>query len=213
MVGIKKRHTMNIFISGGYHEDPLHRLYLGAGMRLLEQKYGIPDFIAVEANHALFQSVFLEQRKRFVELATNDGQMSWVSADVLQSLAKAIQYEADTHEDVFGYFEKILWLDDYRTDFSNVLPPCSTAERYLRTCRAALNNHGPIGDTKAILQVVSTYIAAEAQGQPRESNQIRMEKSYYGKTISNFYERDEIWADLISRIDCPESAYGIVVVG
>ncbi len=41
---------MKLFISGGYHGDPLHRLYLGACMRLLERDLGLPAFIAVEAN-------------------------------------------------------------------------------------------------------------------------------------------------------------------
>lgn len=205
---------MKIFISGGYHENPLHRLYLGAGMRLLKKDIGLPKFIAVEANRALFQTVILEQRKQFVELAANDDQLSWVSADALQSLAKAIQYEADTHEDVFGYFKNILWLDDCRTDFSEGLPLCKTAERYIRTCREALYNHAPVRDTNTVLQVVSEQISAEAQRQPRESNKIRLEKfKNNGKALSNPYERDEIWADEISRIDCPEAAYGIVVVG
>jgi hypothetical protein len=209
-----KERTMKIFISGGYHENPLHRLYLGAGMRLLKQDLGLPKFIAVEANRALFRTVILEQRKQFVELVANDDQISWVSADALQSLAKAIWYEADTHEDVFGYFENILWLDDHRTDFSEALPLCRTAERYIQICRKALDNHEPIGDTNTVLQVVSAHISAEAQRQPIESNRIRMEKFFNnGKARSNPYERDKIWADKISRIDCPESAYGIVVVG
>ena len=161
----------------------------------------------------LFQTVILEQRKRFVELAANDDQISWVPVDALQSLAKSIQYEADTHEDVFGYRENILWLDDHRMDFSEVLPPCSTAERYLRTCREALNNHEPVGDTRAVLRVVSEHIAEIAQSPAKESNRICLEKFLCGKALSNLYERDEIWADVISRIDCPESAYGIVVVG
>lgn len=205
---------MKIFISGGYHGNPLHRLYLGAGMRLLKKDIGLPKFIAVEANRALFQTVILEQRKQFVELAANDDQLSWVPADALQSLAKGIWYEADTHEDVFDHSKNILWLDDYRTNFSEGLPLCKTAERYIRTCREALNNHEPVWDTNTVLQVVSEHISAEAQRQPRESNKIRLEKFINnGKALSNPYERDEIWADEISHIACPESAYGIVVVG
>ena len=203
---------MRLFISGGYHQDPVHRERLLNGMRLLRSQFGVPAFVAVEANCALFKAVIMEQRKLFIALAQQDQEMAAVPDTAKEVLSKAMLYEADTHEEVFGKALKILWLDDCRTDFDEILDPCNTARRYLQLCRHALKKCDNTTDHREVLSSVSAFITEQARSHSLESNKILREK-FFSETRSNPYERDEIWAEVISKSASPQSGYAIIVVG
>jgi len=204
---------MRFFISGGYHQDPVHRERLLNGMKLLQSQFGIPAFVAVEANCALFKAVIMKQRKLFITLAQQDQEMAAVPDTAKKALSKAILYEADTHEEVFGKTLKIIWLDDYRTDFDWILDPCDTARNYLKTCRDALKKCVNTTDNREVLSSVNTFITEQVQSHLLESNKTLLEKFLPGKARSNPYERDKIWVKVISKNASPQSGYAIIAVG
>lgn len=203
---------MKLYIFGGYHQDPLHRIRLLESMKFLKSSIGSPDFIAVESNRAIFQAVILPQRKQFISLAQKDDEISKFSHKAIESLSKALQYEADTHEEVFNSDLNVIFLDDYRIDFSDTLDPCDTAKRYLQTCRNALRKCGEHFDNNdEVDRIVSSYMAEQAQGVSLESNKILREKFFYGEARSNPFERDEIWAKVIEETLSDQSGYAIIV--
>jgi len=187
---------MKFFLSGGFHDDPLHRLRLRAGIEFLRNQYGDPAFVAVEANRTLFQAVTYWQRQLFVRLARKEPKLSQLRLDKLECLAKAIHYEADSHEGLFTNNPRVLWLDDERS-FGTAGDPCSTAERYFQTCRKALENENPGSNERKAIQAISKYITERAA------------KS----TVDDVFDRDKAWARKILSKRSYKSEYGIVVVG
>ena len=189
--------SVQLFLSGGYHDDPLHRLRLRAGMEFLRKTYGDPTFIAVEANRTLFQAVILWQRQHFVHLAKKlNTKLSKIRVDHLESLAKTIYYEADSHECLFAHRPEVIWLDDQRS-FGTSDDPCGTAERYFKTCCEALENESPGRNIKNAMQAISCFVTARAAQSPENDS----------------FDRDRAWAKMIRRKSTHQPGYGIVAVG
>lgn len=129
---------MELYVFGGFHDNPLHRKRLTKWLEWLRDNIGSPEFIAVEANRILFQSVIKKQRSKFVNLAISDQCLSNLCRKDLKELSYAIAFEADTHEPIFSDEIKVVWLDNERKDLQMILDPCGTAERYLILCQRAL---------------------------------------------------------------------------
>jgi hypothetical protein len=187
---------VKFFLSGGYHDDPLHRLRLRAGIEFLREHCGDPAFVAVEANRTLFQAIIYWQRQLFLRLARKETKLSQLRLDKLEALAKTIHYEADSHEGLFGNNPKVIWLDDERS-FGTSADPCSTAERYLATCREALKDENPGPSETKVMQAISRFVTARAA---KDNAQVT-------------FDRDNAWAEMILRTSSSESGYSIVVVG
>jgi hypothetical protein len=187
---------VKVFLSGGYHYDPLHRLRLRAGLEFLRNRCGDPAFVAVEANRTLFQAVVGWQRQLFVELAQKDAKLSQLRLDELESLANTIHYEADSHQGLFTNNPRVVWLDDER-NFGTSDNPCSTAQRYIKTYRKALEKENPNRSVRKVMQAISKFVTARAA------------KS----TVADTFDRDKAWARMILRAKSFKPGYGIIVVG
>lgn len=185
-----------LFLSGGYHYDPLHRLRLRAGMEFLRDEYGDPAFIAVEANRILFQAVIRWQRQHFVQLARKDTKLSLLRLDEIESLAQTIHYEADSHECLFVTRPKVIWLDDERS-FGTAGDPCNMASKYIKTFCEALENEDPSRSIRRVRQAISRFVTARAAEEMGDGS----------------FDRDKAWARKILRNSSSKPGYGIVVVG
>lgn len=200
---------MKIHMSAGYHDNPLHRKRLQTWLSHLNENLGKPRFIAVESNEVLFQVVIRNQRINFVALAREDEVLQKIDRVLLQKLAKAISYEADTHLDVFQSEGRIVWLDNARQDFSTVCDPCTIATRYLKRCRTAILDAQleltPYLREHLLFEAIDAVFVKQMANTETESQAIS----------TGACDRDRAWMTLLRDFipDKGHSDYGIVIVG
>lgn len=200
---------MQLHISAGIHDNPVHRRRLGIWLEALKHREDSPKFIAVEANSILFLSVIKRQRDEFIKLSRQDEQLGKIERLLLKKLSLSIAYEADTHTDVFGCQTQTIWLDDVRPDIDLVIDPCSTARRYLKLCHSALTNAELTLDrflrAHKLFEAIDYHLVKEAEKDDRADSL---------KPTTNF-DRDKAWMELLraSLIRCEDSDYGIIIVG
>jgi hypothetical protein len=207
--GKDEDHGMKIYMCAGHHDNPLHRKRLEICLIKLNQKAGRPEFIAVEAHEVLFPVVIRYQRDHFVKLAQKDDVLQKIDIALLQKLASAISYEADTHADVFKSEVNTVWLDNARRDFSTVCDPCTMATRYLARCRSAVLNAQL--ELTSYLREHQLFEAIDAIFEKELGT--TQTKPEAGSTST--CDRDKAWMTLLQGfvVDSGPSAYGIVIAG
>lgn len=203
---------MELLVFGGFHYNPLHRERLKQWMEFLRDKKGDPTFIAVEANRILFHAVIRKQRRKFVEIAKADLRLGGLKE--LDALSKAIDYEADTHEEVFKEEQNVIWLDDGRKDLTTICDPCDTAERFLSLCQKALESSNFCAPDLArytpVITAIDQYIKSVGQKFPTNPNR----EALLHEMGQPYCDRDRLWLGVL-KPHCVHDAqgYGIVVVG
>ena len=205
---------MELYVFGGFHDNPLHRERLTKWLEWLSDNIGSPEFIAVEANRILFQAVIKNQRLKFVDLAINDPWLGRLPKKSLKELSYAIAFEADTHEQIFSGEIKVVWLDDEREDIGMVLDPCGTAEKYLILCQSALAaSSARACDLKRQTPVVGAIDAYITSDLNKDTQAVR--RAYLSpEQEADPYHRDDLWVNVLKPIlGHYSSGFGIILVG
>ena len=199
---------MDIYFSGGFHDNPLHQRRLKRWLQMIKAK-GTPCFIAVEAHKLLFEVVEFRQREHFRRLAMQSELLGRMDCSLRKLLANAIAYEADTHDTVFPKYDNVIWLDDVRPSFEDICDPCSHAQTHLRICCDAIEDSGldVDGDFREhqLLDAIDRKITAGGRpGKARSSN-----------ASKDPHERDRAWIKLLhTSIACNhKDSFGLVIVG